>query len=271
MRAGNRGDIKGRLTFANAVAAAALVAAVGGGAVAIGAKGPVSKSGVIKACYAKKGKQAGNVRLLVKGKCSKAEKKITWNRRGPEGAVGSDGPAGPAGSIQGASAGGDLAGSYPDPTIAPSEAPAIVAENPNTGVDPCSEAGGFQTMVLCGTAANHWDGGAGAFGGPLRVWRDRLGEVHVSGAATESAPPSVPGNGLLFRLPSSLRPTFSQRYPAVLAATDLGPASNAVVSIGSGTIAEPSLRGVVVASYDPSAATLAISVHVGNVSFRTDE
>ena len=84
----------------NAVGFAALCVAIGGGSFAIAAKGPVSRSGEIKACYVKKGKKAGKARLLVKGKCKKREKKLVWNqkgRRGPAGIDGADGAKGDQG------------------------------------------------------------------------------------------------------------------------------------------------------------------------------
>jgi hypothetical protein len=73
-----------------AVALIALVAAVGGLAVAVV---PDSK-GRIAACYVKKN---GKVRLLVKGnKCAKGEKLIRWNQTGPPGTPGTPGAKGAA-------------------------------------------------------------------------------------------------------------------------------------------------------------------------------
>ena len=81
-----------RLSFANVAAALALFVAIGGGAVAVGAK--PGKDGTIEACYKKNGK----VRLLV-GKddeCrkKKGEKPITWNVEGQQGELGAPGQNG---------------------------------------------------------------------------------------------------------------------------------------------------------------------------------
>ena len=69
-----------------AVAATAFVAALVGGAVAIGAL-PDSK-GRINACYVKHGERKGDVRLLVSGRCRSGERKVSWNQRGPRGESG---------------------------------------------------------------------------------------------------------------------------------------------------------------------------------------
>ena len=85
-----------KVTYANAAATLAVVLAAGGGAFAVGAV--VDREGNIKACYVKKGRSAGDVRLLVKGtKCRKGEAKIAWGKAGPQGAAGQSGAQGSAG------------------------------------------------------------------------------------------------------------------------------------------------------------------------------
>lgn len=76
--------------------ALALFLVLGGGAVALGAV--ISGKGEIKACYDKAGANQGEVRLLVKGKCTRQEKAISWNQKGVAG------PQGPAGSPDGGQA-----------------------------------------------------------------------------------------------------------------------------------------------------------------------
>ena len=88
--------IRSRLTYANAMATIAVLIALGAGGYAVGAV-PDSK-GRIPACYVAKGKQKGELRVLVTGtKCRRAERKLVWNRRGIQGAQGVAGPRGPQG------------------------------------------------------------------------------------------------------------------------------------------------------------------------------
>jgi hypothetical protein len=110
--------IRSRMTYANVLATAAVVVAVGAGGYAIGSV-PDSK-GRIPACYVTTGGHKGELRVLLHGKqCRSGERKLVWNRRGVQGLQGSQGlqgatgpqgipgPAGPSeGFNQGLFAGG---------------------------------------------------------------------------------------------------------------------------------------------------------------------
>lgn len=75
-----------------------LLAAVLAALVSAGAMTAIAQttSKPIRACYAKKGKQKGLVRIATK--CRKGERKLSWNQVGPAGAAGTDASA-PAGQV----------------------------------------------------------------------------------------------------------------------------------------------------------------------------
>jgi hypothetical protein len=70
-----------------------LVLAVGGLAVAAVSSSPAQ----IKACASKK---TGALRVIAKGKCTKSEKAVAWQKQGVAGPAGAAGAAGPAGATR---------------------------------------------------------------------------------------------------------------------------------------------------------------------------
>jgi hypothetical protein len=243
--------------FNNAVGVVALVVALGGTSYAVTAKRFVGRDGQVHACAKNRG---GAVRLVRgSGKCRSGEQKVSWSQVGRQGAAGNDGQPGPAGSIQSARAGGDLAGSYPDPTIAPAAAPLTVAANGGGATNPCDNLPTAPTMVFCGTSVGHWtDGQALAVG--VQAWRDRTGLVHLNGEADYS---STNGNGsIIFVLPPDLRPTHLQPLSVTT-----GPQVAGNFPSGSGILIADT-NGAVELTYSSLSATKLVLI--GDVSFRTD-
>jgi hypothetical protein len=158
----------------------------------------------------------------------------------------------------GVTAGGDLTGTYPAPSIAPAPPPVAVSPNPSSATDPCLPAGGSQTGVFCGTSSGRWAAGDFTAQG-VQFWRDRLGQVHIRGDAKILGSATVLSLQLVFVLPAEYRPATFHAYPLATEGAGLGAGSAILYIDPNGNVA-----------IQEQSDTDDTAIVIGDITFRTD-